>query len=61
MSRMSDRELYVSVFNTALQAGAQLIASKVELTGPQGKEVGLATWAAGVAGEVLKNAPKDEA
>lgn len=57
---MSDRELWVSVFNTALQAGAQLIASKVELTGLQGREVGLATWAACVAGEGLKNAPEDK-
>lgn len=57
MSRMSDREAWISVFNTALTA-AMTYRGPVTING---KEVSALEYARAIADEALKYAPKDEA
>lgn len=57
MSRMSDREAWSSVFNTALTAA-------MSFNGPvniNGKQVSAREWAKHIADKALEDAPKDEA
>lgn len=56
MSRMSDRGLWVSVFNTAL-AAAMAFNGPVHM---DGKPVSAREWAKHIADKALQEAPKDE-
>lgn len=65
MSRMSDRELWVSVFNTALLCGANFQSLSTDENQKalswDGKIVTASEWAKAVADKALQDAPKDEA